>query len=239
MCQSFLDMKKFMVIHLLLLLYRAKISPRTISIVFVSVSVWCTLKVGQTRGRGSTATTYHPKLQQSVLTKKMSQSFFILYEYQPWVRGDVVFTSRSMPRNYAWGFKWNHEFLGVLYQKCIIFKSEDIWPLKLPHFIYFLVSKLEIKIKKFSLEKIFIVNTKIGLCCIETCGAIKCHLKRASCLPLANRKKGRKEFQSEAWNLFEIPSDGATCFNVTIPLFNFHDGILPLLPVLISFYSLL
>ena len=39
--------------------------------------------------------------------------------------------------------------------------------------------------------------------------------KKVSCLPLANRKKGRKEFQWEAWNLFQMMSDGATRFDVT------------------------
>ena len=40
----------------------------------------------------------------------------------------------------------------------------------------------------------------------------------AKCEMLANRKKGRKEFQLEAWNLFQMTSDGATRFHVTEPL---------------------
>ena len=36
------------------------------------------------------------------------------------------------------------------------------------------------------------------------------------CFPLANRKKGRKEFQWEASKSFQMTSDGATRFNVTM-----------------------
>ena len=37
------------------------------------------------------------------------------------------------------------------------------------------------------------------------------------CRPLANKKKGRKELKWEAWNLFQITSDGTRHFNVTEP----------------------
>ena len=46
---------------------------------------------------------------------------------------------------------------------------------------------------------------------------IICHLKLVSCLSLANRKKGRKEFQWKAWNLFQMTADGDTHFSVTKP----------------------
>ena len=48
---------------------------------------------------------------------------------------------------------------------------------------------------------------------------------------MADRKKGRKEFQWEAWNLFQMASDGSTGFNVIEPLVQMalksHDILFP------------
>ena len=59
----------------------------------------------------------------------------------------------------------------------------------------------------------------LGLGYTETCGAIRCHLKHVWCLPLEMFPSFFPVSQWEAWNLFQVTSDGATRFNVTKPLF--------------------
>ena len=71
---------------------------------------------------------------------------------------------------------------------------------------------------KFS-SHMLLFSLLLGRGYIKTCDAIRCHLKYVSCLPLELFPSFFPVSIWEAWNLFQMTSDGTTLFKVTKPIY--------------------
>ena len=76
-----------------------------------------------------------------------------------------------------------------------------------------------------------------GVGYIETCVAIRYHLKWVSCLLLANRKKGRKEFQWEACFKWHLMAPHISIYPSPSPSFCMNKVLLTALAILHLFRS--